>query len=239
MHIGQAARAVLPASLFDRRSGAERRASVRDMTAKLEALNRSQAVIEFAIDGRVLDANANFLAVLGYTLDEIRGQHHSMFVDPALRQAPEYRAFWDRLGRGEHDAGQYQRIGKGGREVWIQASYNPVLGEDGRPAKVVKYATDITAQKLATANFEGQIAAIGKAQAVIEFGMDGRVLDANANFLSVLGYALDEIRGQHHGMFVDPVERQSPDYRVFWERLGRGEYDAGQYKRIAKGGREI
>jgi methyl-accepting chemotaxis protein len=239
MHIGQAARAVLPASLFDRRSGADRRAEVRDMSAKLEALNRSQAVIEFAVDGRVLDANANFLAVLGYTLDEIRGQHHSMFVDPSLRQAPEYRAFWDRLQRGEYDSGQYKRIAKGGREVWIQASYNPVLGEDGKTTKVVKYATDITAQKLQTADFEGQIAAIGKAQAVIAFGMDGRVLDANANFLTVLGYTIDEVRGQHHGMFVDPVDRQSPDYRVFWERLGRGEHDAGQYKRIAKGGREI
>ena len=114
---------------------------------QIAAINRAQAVIEFGLDGKVLTANDNFLKALGYTLDEIRGQHHSMFVDAAYRQSPEYRAFWDRLGRGEFDAGQYKRIGKGGREVWIQASYNPILDLNGKPMKVVKYATDITAQK--------------------------------------------------------------------------------------------
>ena len=239
MHISQAVKSLLPASFSDRRSGKDRRAAARDMEAKLEALNRSQAVIEFGMDGRVLDANDNFLTVLGYTLEEIRGQHHSMFVDQAERQAPAYRVFWERLGRGEYDAGQYKRIAKGGGEVWIQASYNPVLDLDGKPVKVVKYATDITEQKLALANYEGQMAAISKSQAVIEFGLDGRVLLANPNFLSVLGYTLEEIRGQHHSIFVDPMERQGHEYRAFWERLGRGEYDAGQYKRIAKGGREV
>ena len=124
-------------------------------------------------------------------------------------------------------------------QVWIQASYNPIMDMNGRPFKVVKYATDVTKEKLATVNYQGQIAAIDKAQAVIEFGMDGRIQQANANFLSVLGYTADEIRGQHHSMFVDPVERQGSDYRLFWDKLGRGEYDAGQYKRIGKGGREV
>ena len=151
--------------------------------AQLVAFDRSQAIIEFGLDGIVLSANENFLVTLGYTLPEIRGQHHSMFVDPSYRSSPEYRLFWEKLGRGEYDAGQYKRIGTGGREVWIEASYNPILDPNGKPFKVVKYATDISQQKLVTANFEGQLAAINKAQAVIEFGMDGKILAANENFL--------------------------------------------------------
>ena len=210
-----------------------------DFEGQLAAIGKAQAVIEFSLDGKVLNANENFLNTLGYTLDEIRGQHHSLFVDPIYRQTPEYRMFWDRLGRGEHDVGQYKRIGKGGREIWIQASYNPIMDMNGKPFKVVKYATDITQQKLKTADFEGQLAAIGKAQAVIEFSLDGKVLNANENFLKTLGYTLEEIRGQHHSTFVEAKDSQSPEYRTFWEKLGRGEYDAGQYKRIGKGGKEI
>jgi len=212
---------------------------LRTHQGQLAAIDRVQAVIEFGLDGKVLHANQNFLTLLGYTLDEIRGQHHSLFVDPVYRASPEYRMFWDRLGRGEYDAGIYKRIGKGGREVWIQASYNPILDLSGKPFKVVKYATDITEQKLATANFEGQLAAIGKAQAVIEFGLDGKVLTANENFLNTLGYTLPEIQGRHHSIFVEPSFSGSPEYRSFWEKLGRGEYDAGQYKRIGKGGRAV
>jgi methyl-accepting chemotaxis protein len=217
---------------------AEKLASA-NFEGQLAAINRVQAVIEFDLTGNVLTANDNFLKALGYVLDEIRGQHHSMFVDSAYRQSSEYRMFWDRLARGEYDAGQYKRIGKGGREIWIQASYNPIFDLGGKPQKVVKYATDITEQKLATANFEGQIAAINRAQAVIEFDLTGKVLTANDNFLKTLGYTLDEVRGQHHSMFVEASYRQSPEYRAFWERLGRGEFDAAQYKRIGKGGREV
>jgi methyl-accepting chemotaxis protein len=209
------------------------------MFGMINAINRVQAVIEFDLDGKILHANENFLRTLGYALEEVKGNHHSMFVDAGYRQSPEYRMFWEKLGRGEYDAGQYKRIGKGGREVWIQASYNPILDASGKPFKVVKFATDITQQKLQNADYEGQIAAIGKAQAVIEFSLDGKVLNANSNFLNVLGYTLDEIKGHHHSMFVEPSYRQSPEYRLFWEKLGRGEYDAGQYKRIAKGGREV
>jgi methyl-accepting chemotaxis protein len=329
-------------------------------TGMIAALQRSQAVIEFALDGRVLDANKNFLNTLGYTLEEIKGQHHSMFVDPAYRQTPEYRAFWEKLGRGEFDAGKYKRIGKGGKEVWILASYNPILDQSGKAFKVVKFATDITeAEREATAAlfkssaFEGSsvammmidrdfkvtyvnestkkllrenapafraiwpsfdpdkvlgacidmfhknpahqrqllsdpsrlphrtdisvgdlkfalnvsgvydskrnyvgnvlewdnvtetrlnsgmISALQRVQAIIEFGLDGRVVNANKNFLNTLGYTLEEIKGQHHSMFVDANYRQSPDYRAFWEKLGRGEFVSDKFKRIAKGGREV
>ena len=221
---------------IDAEAGAER---LLEATAKLEAIGKSMAVIEFELDGTILDANENFLTTLGYSLEEIRGRHHRMFVDPAQAATPEYRDFWAKLERGAFEAGEYKRITKGGREIWIQASYNPVLDLAGKPFKVVKYASDITRQKLQTAEHEGQIQAIGKSQAVIEFRLDGTIVDANDNFLAATGYSLDEVRGQHHRMFVDPAYASTPEYREFWAKLGRGEYEAGEYKRFGKGGKVV
>jgi methyl-accepting chemotaxis protein len=212
---------------------------LQDLRGQIAAIGKSNAVIEFELDGTIITANENFLKTLGYALEEIKGKHHSLFVDPAHVRTPEYRQFWEKLGRGEFDAGRYKRIAKGGKEIWIQASYNAVLDRGGRPFKVVKFATDITEQKMRDMDVEGQLAAINKAQAVIEFTLEGKVLHANQNFLNALGYTLDEIRGQHHGMFVDPAYRQSAEYRQFWEKLGRGEFDANQYQRFGKGGKEI
>jgi len=210
-----------------------------DYSGQLAAISKSQAVIEFGLDGTILTANNNFLNVLGYTLDEVKGKHHSIFVEPGFQQSNEYRLFWEKLARGEYDAGQYKRIAKNGREVWIQASYNAIMDAGNKPLKVVKYATDITEEKIKNADYSGQLAAIAKSQAVIEFSMDGVVLNANDNFLNVLGYNLSDIKGKHHSMFVEPAYRQSAEYKLFWDRLGRGEYDAGQYKRIGRDGREI
>jgi len=210
-----------------------------DAEGQLKAVSKAQAVIEFTLDGKVLAANDNFLKALGYSLTEVKGQHHSMFVDPAYRATPAYQQFWDKLARGEYDDGQYKRIGKGGKEVWIQASYNPIFDMNGKPFKVVKYATDITAEKLKAADFEGQLNAVNKSQAVIEFSLEGNVLGANDNFLKTLGYSLSEVQGKHHSMFVEPAESSTPEYRQFWAKLGRGEFDAGQYKRIGKGGKEV
>jgi methyl-accepting chemotaxis protein len=208
-------------------------------TAQAAAVSRAQAVIEFELDGTIITANDNFLRAMGYTLAEIVGKHHSLFVDQTERDSAAYREFWAKLHRGEYQAGEYKRIGKGGREVWILASYNPVLDEKGKPFKVVKFATDVTAQKVKTADSAGQLAAIGKSQAVIEFNLDGTIIDANANFLHALGYSLSEIKGRHHSIFVDPSERDGAAYRQFWAALHRGEYQAGEYKRIGKGGREV
>lgn len=210
-----------------------------EIEGKIKALDKVQAVIEFAPDGTVLDANANFLATLGYTLDEIRGRHHRMFCDPGHVASPAYAEFWEKLRRGEFDAGEYRRVGKGGKEVWIQASYNPILDAAGRVLRVVKFATDVTAQKLQNAEYEGKVAAIGKSQVVIEFALDGTVLTANENFLLTLGYSLDEIRGRHHRMFCDPAYVNTPAYAAFWEKLRRGEFDSGEYQRFGKGGREL
>ncbi|MEO6382739.1 MAG: PAS domain-containing methyl-accepting chemotaxis protein [Nitrobacter sp.] len=211
----------------------------RDANAKLDALNRSQAVIEFNLDGTIIAANQNFLNAVGYTLEEIRGKHHSMFVDPDQRDSAEYRGFWDALRRGEYQAREFKRVAKGGRPLWIQASYNPLMNARGKPYKVVKFATDITDQKLRNADNEGQLKAIHKSQAVIEFNLDGTIITANDNFLKTLGYSLDEIRGKHHRLFVEPQERESTAYRAFWEALGRGEYQAAEYKRVGKSGRTI
>ncbi len=213
--------------------------SKSDSEATLTAIGKSQAIIEFQMDGSIITANENFLKLVGYSLEEVQGRHHSMFVDPAQRQSFEYREFWDRLNRGEYQSAEYKRIGKGGKEVWIQASYNPILDLKGKPCKVVKFASDTTQQKLVNADWSGQVAAIGKSQAVIEFQMDGSITTANNNFLKVVGYSLDEIKGRHHSMFVDPTYRESFEYREFWEKLNRGEYQTSEYKRIGKGGKEV
>ncbi|WP_157572555.1 methyl-accepting chemotaxis protein [Nevskia soli] len=207
--------------------------------AVIAAISRLRAVLELLPDGGILGANDNFLHATGYGLDEIKGRNYAMLVDPVHRESAAYQAFWEKLGRGESVAGHYKLIGKSGKEIWMQANFNPVLGRDGRPFKISTYATDVTAQKLHEADMEGQLAAIDKAQAVIEFNLDGHILKANANFLGALGYSLEEVQGQHHSMFVDPAQRASAEYRMFWEKLGRGEYDAGQYKRIGKGGKEV
>jgi methyl-accepting chemotaxis protein len=219
------------------------RRSVKDeiiyLKAETAAISKAQAVIEFNMDGTIITANDNFLGALGYTLEEIQGRHHSMFVDEAFARSVEYKEFWAKLNRGEYEATEYKRLGKGGKEVWIQASYNPILDRNGKPFKVVKYATDVTEQKLQSADFQGQIDAISKAQAVIEFNMDGTIIGANDNFLNTLGYTLAEVQGRHHSMFVDEAFRQSAEYKEFWAKLNRGEYEAKEYKRLGKGGKEV
>jgi methyl-accepting chemotaxis protein len=346
--------------LLGRNAASSSGRSTSELAGMVTAIERSQAVIEFDLGGMVLTANENFCSTLGYALGEIKGQHHSLFVEPSYRATAEYRAFWEKLGRGDYDAGQYKRIGKGGKEVWIQASYNPVFDESGRAVKVVKFATDITEQvrrageatfkgaafegsagammmidrdlkvlyvndatkklfrehassfRAAFPNFNpedivgacidafhknpshqrqmladpsrlphradisvgdlkfalnisavvdakgsyvgnmlqwdnvtaarsnaGTLQALNRSQATIEFNLDGTIVTANDNFLGALGYTLDEIKGRHHSMFAEPAYVGSPEYRAFWEKLRRGEFDAGQYRRIGKGGREI
>ncbi len=205
----------------------------------LDALGRSQAMIEFKPDGTILTANENFLGAVGYSLEEIQGQHHRMFVDPAYANSNEYKSFWSDLADGKFNAAEFQRFGKGGNEIWIQASYNPVINKSGKVVRVVKIATDITEQKLRIADIEGQINAINRSQAVIHFELDGTILDANENFTGAVGYSLSEIKGQHHRMFVDPSYAASSEYRQFWEELAQGKFKADEFKRFGKGGNEI
>ncbi len=215
------------------------KAKLQSALAQAAAISKSQAVIEFDLNGTIITANPNFLDAFGYSLEEIRGKHHGMFVEPAVRESTAYREFWASLNRGEFQSAQYKRLGKGGREIWIQASYNPILDARGKPIKVIKFATDITTQKIQNQEDAGKIAAMSRAQAMIEFNMDGTIVAANENFLATMGYSLAEIQGKHHSMFVAPADRDSAGYREFWASLNRGDYQAAEYKRIGKNSKEV
>ncbi|WP_338760109.1 PAS domain-containing methyl-accepting chemotaxis protein [Massilia sp. METH4] len=210
-----------------------------DFKGKMTALDRAQAVIEFDLTGRILHANENFLGTLGYSLDEVAGRQHAMFCEPAYAASHEYHAFWKHLASGNFHSGEFKRVAKDGRAVWIQATYNPIFDAAGKPFKVVKFASDVTQEKIRNADFEGKIRAVNRVQAVIEFDLCGKVIDANENFLEVMGYSLDEVRGQHHRMFCEPGFAHSPEYMAFWERLARGEFNAGEYRRVTKSGKPV
>lgn len=212
---------------------------VGELEAKIAAMDKVQAVIEFDLQGNILTANPNFCQGLGYDLKEIQGKHHRMFCDPAYTSNIEYARFWEKLGRGEFDQGEYRRYGKNGKEIWIQASYNPVFDENGKPYKVIKFATDITQQKKQALEMQSILSAVSKVQAIIEFNMDGTIITANDNFTKTVGYDLTEIQGKHHRMFCEGHYTSSQEYQQFWEKLNRGQYDANEYKRIGKGGKVV
>ena len=231
-------RLALP-NIFKKTASPEQSQHQTDLLGQIQAISKVMGVIEFDLSGKIIAVNNNFAAVTGYSKQEIIGQHHSMFVDAAYQASPEYKAFWEKLGRGEPDEGQYLRKGKGGKDVWLQASYNPILDADGNPFKVVKYATDITADKRKSADFGGQICAISKVMGMIEFDLKGNITDVNDNFAAVTGYSKQEIIGQHHSMFVEVAYKNSAEYKQFWDKLARGEADEGQYKRVGKGAKEV
>lgn len=206
---------------------------------KLAAISKAQAVIEFNLDGTILTANENFLVTLGYQLNEIEGKHHRMFCEPEYANSTDYKNFWSKLASGEFFTGEYKRLAKDGSEIWINASYNPIFDANGKPFKVVKFATNVTESKIRNADFEGQLKAIDVSQAVIEFNLDGTIIKANDNFLKTLNYSIEEIKGRHHRMFCEPAYTNSNEYTLFWKNLGEGKFDSGEYKRLGKGGKEI
>ncbi|MEM7620140.1 MAG: PAS domain-containing methyl-accepting chemotaxis protein [Pseudomonadota bacterium] len=210
-----------------------------ELEAIFEAISKSHAVIEFKLDSTIIHANENFLNAMGYSLNEIVGEKHRIFVDAEYGSSQEYKDFWASLRKGEFLTADFKRFDKNGNEVWIHASYNPVFNRSGKPYKVIKFATDITAQVLERADYEGQIQAIGQSHAVIEFELDGTIIDANENFLKTMGYGLDEIKGKHHRMFAEPEFAASQEYQNFWHDLGNGEYKTSEYKRLAKNNREV
>jgi len=202
--------------------------------ATLDAVHRVQAVIEFEPDGTIVTANGNFLQVMGYEPTDIIGRRHSMLCPPEVTRSADYPAFWDRLRSGGTEAGEFQRVNKAGDVVWLQASYTPVFGIDGRVVRVIEFAIDVSASKRSNAQFDGMISAISRSQAMIEFDLQGNVLDANPNFLHTLGYTLEEIRGRHHSMFCDPKLVRSAQYRKFWGELSEGRFQSGRFCRLAK-----
>ncbi|MGV1872264.1 methyl-accepting chemotaxis protein [Agrobacterium rosae] len=206
--------------------------------AVLTALSHSQAMIEFDTGGIILSANENFCRAMGYTAEQIVGKHHSMFCEADYAKSQDYRTFWKNLADGKYQAQQYKRLANGGREVWIQASYNPIV-IGSRVKSIVKIATVITEAKTKSAEDSGKLNALSRAQAIIEFTTSGDIITANENFLSCLGYSLQEIRGQHHRMFCDEQFRNSSDYAEFWRKLAAGEFISAEFKRIGKGGKEV
>jgi len=204
-----------------------------------EALNRSMAVIEFNMDGTIVRANENFLETMGYELDEIVGQHHRMFMPSDVFDKAEYEAFWEELRSGKFVSGAMARKKKNGQMIWLEASYNPILDRNGKPKKVVKLASDITERRVERAMWQSVFRAIEKSQATIEFELDGTIISANQMFLDVMGYTLDEIKGKHHSIFVEPSYRDSKEYKDFWKTLNAGEFNSGEFKRVGKGGKEV
>jgi methyl-accepting chemotaxis protein len=212
--------------------------SASDHENVLAALAKSQAIIEFDLQGNILRANENFCKTLGYSEAEIVGKHHRIFCEKSLTDSHAYTDFWKRLSSGAFDSGAYKRIDKQGREIWIQASYNPVCRR-GKPYKIVKFAADITAAKEKAVEDAGKLEAISRSQAIIEFRPTGEIITANANFCSAMGYALSEIVGKHHRIFCRPDYAATADYAAFWQRLAEGGFEANEFVRVAKNGREI
>ena len=202
------------------------------------AINLTQAVIQFDLDGKIQSVNKNFLDLMGYTEREVLGQHHRIFVDKNEADSREYRAFWDNLRDGQGQTAEFKRLAKGGRPVWIQASYTPIK-RGGKVQRIIKFATDVTEQVLAQANYQSQLEAIHRSQAVIEFDLSGKILSANSNFLNLMGYSLQEVVGRHHSIFLSPQDAASPEYKQFWQQLNAGQYQTAEFKRISKSGREV
>lgn len=207
--------------------------------SQIAAIHQTQCVIAFDLDGTILDANDNFLNAMGYRFSEVNGQHHRMFVDPTYATSPDYAQFWQDLAQGQHKSGEYRRLRKDGRDVWLQATYNPIMDMSGRTFKIVKYATDITAERERHVDVQGQITAIQRSQGVAFFDMDGTILEVNDNLLETLGYQLSELQGRHHSKLVGREAAESPEYLAFWQELRKGTYQSGLQKRFGKDGREI
>jgi len=215
------------------------RQTLAETQAKLAAISRSMAMIEFAPDGTILDANAQFCQAMGYTAEELRGKHHRLFCDPGFAKTAEYQQLWRDLGQGKAISGTFERIDKAGREVWLEASYMPVLDERQQVTRVIKVASDISQRVTDEHESQSLLKAIGRSMAVVEFNPQGRVIKANQNFLDTMGYRLEEVVGRHHGLFCLAHERESAGYREFWASLNRGEYHSHRFERVDKQGRTV
>ncbi|AZE94713.1 Methyl-accepting chemotaxis sensor/transducer protein [Pseudomonas orientalis] len=216
-----------------------RTVEVNEYKGLIAALERSMAVVEFDLNGKVLRANDNFLNTLGYSRDQLAGKTHRDFCSPSLTGSPAYAQLWSDLRAGKFVSGTFKRVDSSGATIWLEASYNPLMDERGQVLKVVKYALDVTAKVEQEAATRSKLAALDRAMAVIEFDLSGQVLDANPNFQQVMGYSLAELKGKHHRMFCEPSLINSSEYADFWRRLNNGEFFTGQFKRLGKHGRVV
>lgn len=207
--------------------------------AGIDAIDQVLARLELSPEGQILDANPHFLAIMGYPLDELKGKHHDRLLSPDEAQSATYDTFWETLRSGTSQEGEFHLLDKQGRDIWIRGACSPVLDAEGQLTRIIVYAMDLTGQKQLTASFEGQLNALSRVMGKVEFSLDGTILDANPRFLDIVGYRLEELKGQHHRLLVDPDYAQSADYRTFWETLRRGEFLAGEFCRLGKQGQEV
>ncbi|MBT1704432.1 PAS domain-containing protein [Chryseosolibacter indicus] len=210
-----------------------------EFEGQASAIDRTMAAIEFDLNGKILNANENFLQITGYLKDQVVGNHHSIFVHPLEKESGEYREFWYNLRAGIPQVGEFRRFGKSGKTIWISASYTPIKDASGKVSKVIKFAQDITRDKIRSVDFEGQIHAVNNTMAAIEFNLQGEIVHANSNFLTTMGYSLSEITGKHHRMFVEPALADSQEYRMFWNDLRNGKARTGEFKRYGKNQKEV
>lgn len=209
---------------------------VQALTAQQEAFRNVTAVICFSPDGTILNANKHFLNVVGYAENEIVNKHHSMFLTEKEKNSSDYKTFWSKLAAGHAHSGDFLRVKKDTSYCYIHATYFPIKNAHGTVIKVVKLASDITKNVMEKQAHQAELEAISKALGRIEFDLNGIILNANQNFLDIVGYSLDEIVGQHHSMFTTETYRNSQEYKEFWQRLGKGEVFKGRFKRVGKGG---
>ena len=212
---------------------------IDELSSKLNAIEKSSAVIEFNLDGIILDANEAFLDVMNYKKEDVIGKHHKIFVEHNYANSREYIQFWEILKAGSFHSGEYRRLDSKGNSVWIRASYNPIFDNMGKPYKIIKYAQDVTDEKNRTLEYKGKIDAINRSQAEIEFAPNGTIISANENFLNVMGYSLNDIKEKHHSMFLTEKEKNSSNYKNFWKDLNSGIYKSGEFKRIGNNSKEV
>jgi len=212
---------------------------VTEYKGLIAALDRSMAIVELGLDGKVIRANDNFLSVMSYSADQIKEKSHRDFCTPVLVRSSKYGELWSQLCSGEFVSGTFQRVDAKGKTVWLEASYNPIRDQEGKISKVVKYALNVTENVIKEAEASSKLSALDRAMAVIEFDINGNILHANENFLSIMGYVHNDLRGKQHRLFCDPEWVNSDEYADFWLRLNSGEYFSGQFKRIGKNGRVV
>ncbi len=205
----------------------------------LRALDRSTAIVHLGLDGKVIKANPLFGDIFGLRPQELEGQPHAMLCLPDYAASAQYQDFWRRLRAGETFGGLFQRRHKDGHLVWLRATYNPVFNAAGKVTRIVKLASDVTAQVEDRLRSAGVLEAIDRSMAVIAFSPDGHVQHANGNFLQCMGYQLDDVLGLHHRMFCTRDYAASPAYASFWDGLRQGRYHQGQVQRVSRQGRTV
>ncbi|HEC1780795.1 TPA: PAS domain-containing methyl-accepting chemotaxis protein [Campylobacter lari] len=205
----------------------------------LNAISKTMAMIEFQTDGIIIGANENFLKTMNYSLDEIKGKHHSMFCLPEVVKSQRYADFWRDLKGGKSRNGLFRRIAKSGKDIYLEANYLPILDQNNKVYKVIKFANDITQRHYEMLDLKNTIDAANRSMAIIEFNPYGEILNANENFTQTMGYSLNEIKGKHHSMFCEEKFRNSKEYTIFWEELRSSKFQSGKFIRFGKNNKLI